>query len=175
MTVVCDGDGECGGSEDGDHDDGDLKWLILYCLRGFGNGQTEKRTLIIVVLLSCIFHSTRLEHVCKSSFIKFRILARNNTNYKIITMLTLFDLNQFLSQYSGFNTSNTRSLILHPLPLSFSLISPFCGYFEDEKLYARWVLNSEILHLYYSIIVLHYDNWYFIPKTKRNTQRNTEE
>ena len=85
-------------------------------------------------------------------------------------MLTLFDLNQFLSQYSGFNTSNTRSLILHPLPLSFSLISPFCGYSEDEKLYAIWVLSSEMLHLYYSIIVLYYGNCYFIPKTKRNTK-----
>ena len=89
-------------------------------------------------------------------------------------MLTLFDLNQFLSQYLGFNTSNTRSLILHPLPLplSFSLISPFCGcgYSVDEKPYARWVLNSEILHLYYSIIVLSYGNCYFIPKTKRNTK-----
>ena len=32
--MVCEGDGECGASEDGYEDDGDLKCLILYCRRG---------------------------------------------------------------------------------------------------------------------------------------------
>ena len=50
--MVCEGDGECGASEDGYEDDGDLKCLIFYCLRGFGNGQTEKWTSVIVKSLS---------------------------------------------------------------------------------------------------------------------------